>query len=98
MPTPKKPEAAETEATGRETISLTLSFDDIVEDFDLPASADDWPFSFNVAFDAGKLSEAMSALLGPEQFERFLKANPTNGKVKEFVNLYMEALGLNPGE
>lgn len=97
MPTPKKA-PAELEATGVETIPITLSFDDIVEDFDLPATPDAWPFAVTIAYEDGKAGLFLKTLMGDEQFGRFMAAEPTVGKVNEFVSAYMEALGLKPGE
>lgn len=62
--------------------------------YDLPGSAEDWPFAITKAGPA----ETVDLLLGPEDSARFWAANPTMGQANKFMADYCELIGLDVGE
>jgi len=66
--------------------------------FTVPRDYGTWPFEFTLYSQKGLNGPAMEALLGPEQFARFLRSRPTNADFDAFDDRLGKALKMKPGE
>lgn len=75
-----------------------VTVDHAGEDYQLPASSDDWPFTVTYSVEDGKFAHAVEALLGAKQWTRFSATAPTNATALDFFKRYAEKIGLDlPG-
>ena len=75
------PAAVVDEATG--ILMVTIHHDGL--DLSIPADPEDWPIQATLAFEDGKILNAIRALLSPREFNKVLAKNYRN---KEFGKLY----------
>lgn len=75
------PNAVMDEATG--ILMVTIHHDGL--ELSIPADPEDWPIQATLAFEDGKILNAIRALLSPREFNKVLAKNYRN---KEFGKLY----------
>lgn len=86
MATKKNPVAAEVEGG-------LVEFEWRGVTFHVPVS-DEWPYEALEAFEDGKVTKFLSALLGDEEHDKFKALRPKASDVEEFVVAMQEALGI----
>ena len=80
-PEEEYPNAVMDEATG--ILMVTIHHDGM--ELTIPADPEDWPIQATLAFEDGKILNAIRALLSPREFNKVLAKNYRN---KEFGKLY----------
>lgn len=59
---------------------------------------DNWSIETMLAFEEGKSIGVVQAMLGPQQWTKFMATRPTNKTFGEFTEKLFGALGISEGE
>jgi hypothetical protein len=88
---PPRKTAAQREAEGASTVVIEYGG----EEFEIPASVDDWPIVAVQAAGKEQHIDAIEHLLGPKQWAVFLSKFPRKRNFDEFADLVAEEMGFN---
>lgn len=61
-------------------------------------NSENWSLDTMLAFEQGKSIGVVQAMLGPDQWTKFMSTKPTNKKFADFSERLFEVLGISPGE
>lgn len=89
-PTDRQKPAAQREAEGPEVAYIEWRD----HKFEVPADPDDWPGDTILAFEEGKATVGLRALLGTKGWAEFWKTRPTKRDIDSLFEAAAEALGL----
>lgn len=63
------------------------------KDYECPP-AKEWPVTVTALFSEGKLTDALEAILGPKQFESFMKLQPSMGDLEDLMGALAKFSGI----
>ncbi len=97
MTTKKAPlEAEAKELDGETTTVRTFTYKG--KDFSIESDAEKWSLEAMLAYEDGKSITVMRALLGDDQWAKFMETKPTNRDFADFSEQAFNTIGVSTGE